>query len=199
MTKNIIIAFLLVVDVFMLLFLLRTSDSSVETGRNYYVLQQLAYDYRRIIQSDSVRKIPSDLIIISTSKDTISIDSVVNNTPKLIIRYSSLNCHTCIDSLVQNAKQVSQLLGRDNICLFANYNSESDFRQFWRTNNLYFRIYSVESKIINADDFDTPYMFVLNPDHTISHLFIPHKTIPEMTKWYLDIICDYLTSFQKEQ
>lgn len=199
MKKNVIIVFLLVVDAFLLFFLLRTSNSTIETGRNYYVLQQLAYDYRRIIQSDSLRTITSDLKIISTSKDTVTIDSVVNKSPKLIIRYSSLNCHTCIDSLVQNARQVSQSLGRDNICLFANYNSESDFRQFWRSNNLYFRIYSVESKIINADDFDTPYMFVLNPDHTISHLFVPHKTIPEMTKWYLDIVYGYLTSFPKDK
>ncbi|MBO7598763.1 MAG: hypothetical protein J6T70_17130 [Bacteroidales bacterium] len=192
MTKNIIIVFLLVLDICMMAFFLHYIKEEGINKRQQYVYQNIAYDYRKLIQADSSRMILQNIDIVNTHKQKEVIDSVLRKNPILVIRYSSLSCHTCIDSVVNKARLLSQTLGRENICIFANYHSDSDFKVFWRTNNNYFRIYSVVSAIKRIDKFNTPYMFVLNNDKTISHLFIPHKEIPEMTKWYLDVVQQYL-------
>lgn len=192
MAKNIIIAILLIVDICMMIVLLQVNSNNNTIIRQQYVNQNLAYDYRLTLQNDESRFFPNDIAIEDPQKNQVFIDSIIGNCPKLVIRYSSLNCHTCIDSLVTNAKNLSQILGRDNICIFAKYHSDSDFRVFWRTNNNYFRIFQAESQITRLDSINKPYMFVLNSNKTISHIFLPHKEIPEMTKWYLDIVTNHI-------
>lgn len=184
---------MLIVDICMMFFLLQENSNNNTIMRQQYVNQNLAYDYRLTLQYDECRFFPDDIVIEDPQNNQLFIDSIIDNCPKLVLRYSSLNCHTCIDSLVTNAQKLSQVLGRDNICIFAKYHSDSDFRVFWRTNNNYFRIFQVESQITRLDSINKPYMFVLNSDNSISHLFLPHKEIPEMTKWYLDVVTEYLT------
>ncbi|MCQ2975932.1 MAG: hypothetical protein MJ211_14120 [Bacteroidales bacterium] len=128
----------------------------------------------------------SNINVLNNNDQYIKLEDIIKNKPKLIIRYTSLTCNSCVDTLITYAKKVVKRIGRENVIVFAQYESLRDFHLFNRINKNYIDIYRVEDKITKLDYSDTPYMFILNPDKSISHLYIPHKEVPHLISWYFN-------------
>ena len=68
-----------------------------------------------------------------------------------------------------------------------------DFHLFKKNSRSYnierWPCYSI-TEVSTVDDLNTPYCFVLNPDMTMSAVFIPEKALPSVTSLYLQGILD---------
>ena len=106
------------------------------------------------------------------------------DSPKLILRYSNLNCHTCIDEQLKNLKSFADSAHcSDKILLFTTCETDVYMRQFKRANKIHFPIFNL-GKLANEQlrDIGMPYMFVLSPqDNRIQCMFVPQKELPNLT------------------
>ena len=87
------------------------------------------------------------------------------NENKLILRYSELNCQTCIDEQIKNLNIYADSIGADRILLFTNYETDVYMRRFKKLNKIKFAIYNMKAdanKLLK--DIGLPYMFVLSPN-----------------------------------
>ena len=124
----------------------------------------------------------------------------VNNTgcawdcsrSRIIIRYSELNCNVCIDSLFSCIDNHLNKKEKQQIHILASYHNRNDLLIFKRINNLSYPIYRIDSLGISLENLNEPFIFVLNKDYSISHLFIPHKERPQDTRRYLNIVLSYI-------
>ena len=109
-----------------------------------------------------------------------------------IIRYSELNCNVCIDSLFSCIDNHLNKKEKQQIHILASYHNRNDLLIFKRINNLSYPIYRIDSLGISLENLNEPFIFVLNKDYSISHLFIPHKERPQDTRRYLNIVLSYI-------
>lgn len=113
------------------------------------------------------------------------------NENKLILRYSELNCQTCIDEQIKNLNIYADSIGVDRILLFTNYETDVYMRRFKKLNKIKFAIYNMKAdanKLLK--DIGLPYMFVLSPNKKmrVQYMYIPQKEIPILTSSYLNMV-----------
>lgn len=111
---------------------------------------------------------------------------------KLVLRYSELNCNTCIDEQINNLNKISQNLGIENIILLTSYEHYTYMQKFKKVNKIKFAIYKIQDELEkDLEDIGLPYYFVLNNSNfRINNTYIGMKEIPELTTTYLKHIKD---------
>lgn len=189
MVKNIIIAILLILSAYCLLFLGRRVDP--ESG-NLQALNVICDDYLAIVGNDQSRFLNQGLSIVDSESYPKSAGELVGTGSRLVIRYSELNCQSCIDTILFYANDFASKCGKNKVAIWASYSYMRNYSIFLRMNKYDLDIYNVADTVLNIDSRNMPYAFVLNEDLTISHLFIPHKEFPKMTKWYFSEVEKYL-------
>lgn len=164
--------------------IIKEKDESVKT-----LLQNniLAYE-------TSGKKINS-LVKIESETEELFLNALMKRRRKsiLILRYSDLNCHSCIDNQISIMKDMSKLIGRENILILATYKYERDFYLFKKMSKLNgIMIYNTKNIDMPLDNYGKPYVFVLDLNMVISSIFIPHNDYDELTKsYYKYLISNY--------
>jgi len=121
----------------------------------------------------------------------ISIAELLNNNPKVIFRYSELNCRLCIEEEIKILQKYINDIGFDNILFFSTYNSTRDLFLFKRINQLHnFRIYNLKEEQLNIpiDRLNIPYVFLIDSSGNIIMLNIPEKTKPEFSEQFYNVV-----------
>ncbi len=127
----------------------------------------------------------------------ISITELLNNSPKIIFRYSGLNCQLCIEEEIKILRKYINDIGFDNILFFSTYNSTRDLFLFKRINQLQnFRIYNLKEEKLNIpiDSINIPYVFLVSSSGHIDILHIPEKTKSEFSEQFYKVIISRLAS-----
>ncbi len=129
---------------------------------------------------------------------SFSLDSIITSTPgeKLVFRFTENNCIDCIKAELLHLEKIAPVIGKDNIILLASYTGTNDLKLFRKAYNPPFSIYNtpLESLAGNQlEDANLPYYFVLNKDLSPHLLFIPEKTLAELTEQYYKMMTDYVT------
>lgn len=109
---------------------------------------------------------------------------------KLVLRYSDLNCNTCIDEQINNLNSNTQQIGIENIILLTTYESYVHMQRFRKVNKIKFPIYNLGNELNkDIEDLGLPYYFILNKDNfRINNMYIAMKEIPKLTSIYLEHI-----------
>ena len=134
----------------------------------------------------------SNKIIYDVNNKEYTLSNVIKEGGRIIIRYSELNCNVCIDSLFSCIDNHLNKKEKQQIHILASYHNRNDLLIFKRINNLSYPIYRTDSLGISLENLNEPFIFVLNKDYSISHLFIPHKERPQDTRRYLNIVLSYI-------
>lgn len=137
------------------------------------------------------RSLADSLYVTDIDGNRRNIKELINET-KLILRYSDLNCHTCIDEQIKNLNKYSDSLGSGRILLFTTYQSAVYMRQFKKANKIKLPIYNLDYNASKKlKDIGTPYMFILSPENLkIQSMYVPQKEIPQLTDNYLKMIIE---------
>lgn len=111
---------------------------------------------------------------------------VANNKSKLMYRYKDINCHTCYDTELKNLNVVFNN-EYDKAVILCSYRNERDFIVFKKMNFIKFLIFKIDAAAFDwpVENHPSPYYFVLHPDMSVSNVFIPEKSRPELTELYL--------------
>lgn len=128
--------------------------------------------------------------IVTDEKGNKRLLSEIIKGSKLILRYSDLNCNTCIDEQINNLNKNIQQIGDENIILLTTYENYVYMQRFRKANRIKFAIYNVDDNLNNEiGDIGMPYYFILCEDNfRISNMFIGMREIPELTTDYLESI-----------
>lgn len=132
------------------------------------------------------------LLLTDVNGLKVKLRDVINEN-KLILRYSELNCQTCVDEQINNLNTYADSIGVDRILLFTNYETDVYMRRFKKLNKIKFAIYNMKTdanKLLK--DIGLPYMFVLSPNikMRVQYMYIPQKEIPLLTSSYLKMVKD---------
>ncbi len=190
MVRKVVLYILILWTLVLSFYCYRLLDRLDSVDPNLTLYQIMSNDYMKTIKNGQ-SSLLGDFVIKNANDEPIVLDSILTNNI-LVVRYSELDCNVCVDTLINYAKKMSSQIGSDRIVVFAKVTNKRDFHLLSRTNKNELNIYQVNSDITRHDGNSYTYMFVLNIDHTISHLFIPHKEYPNMIVWYLGVIRDYL-------
>jgi len=126
-----------------------------------------------------------------------SIVGLLNDSPKIIFRYSELNCQLCIEDEIQILKKYIDAIGFDNILFFSTYNTTRDLFLFKRMNQLQdFEIYNLKEEKLNipVDSLNIPYVFVVDSFGNVFMLHIPERTKPEYSEQFYKVVISRLAS-----
>ena len=128
--------------------------------------------------------------IKGSDSNEILLGNVVGERPKLIFRFSELNCTTCVDSQFYMIKKYQQIVGASNIIILTSSNSERNAFLFNRDEHLQCPVYSVpfDELGLPIEDLNIPYYFIVDKDLTAKLIHIPAKELPLFTDEYFSVL-----------
>ena len=145
-----------------------------------------ASDYWSMVMTDSCHALDADMPIRDAAGESLALSDIAVDGDVLVVRYSELNCNSCVDSLMKKMGEFAERGGmRNRIAVFANYENYHDFRLFCSLNKAKLNIYHVKGLPLGQEAVETPYMFLLHGDMTVTNFFVTHKEMPGATDRYL--------------
>jgi hypothetical protein len=172
-------------EIFKLNQLLNTSNDSIMNlnirMNNIFLNFSIMFDYQSF-------NIDSNTVLLDESDNIVFLKQLVDKKPKLIFKYSTLNCNVCVDEQISLLKEASKKIGSENIIILANYNSPKELSQFARMNQINFKVFNLRNVEFTAIDKGLPYYFILDESISLKLLFIPIKGDTFLTQKYFDKI-----------
>ena len=165
------------------------SELRQDTGERLGILEMQKEDRMYEIQFNG-QLIDKELTVIDTDGKQKKIGDLIIDNPKLVFRFSELNCDKCIDAQIRNLNEYVDSIELQNIILLTDFQSLEYMRSFQKSNKVKFPIYNMEAEIDSVlVNIDLPYFFVLTPqEERIQCMYIPHKEIPFLTEVYLSSV-----------
>jgi len=119
--------------------------------------------------------------------------SDIINEPTLVFRFSELHCEICIDQEVKKLNEYFPKL-KNRAIILTTYNNTRDFNIFRRLNQVKMPVYKLEKNLnLDIEEAYIPYLFVLDSNLKIHHLFVPDKLFPNVSNsFYEGFITRYL-------
>lgn len=195
MYKRLTIGILVILNLGILLLLLSNKNrntpvialefqSYIDENQNRFALQN---SFNNEHLSDS-------LLLLSIDEDTVyACDVFAKNS--LVLRYSFMNCNSCIEFEQEMLKKYASDI--NSIYILATYenyrNLYLDIHEFQSSElNVEFYLIPIESKPLNQiEDISIPYYFCIDQKLKVTNTFIPTKTEPELTNIYLSSLKSY--------
>lgn len=120
----------------------------------------------------------------------VSLNTLFDKRPKLVLRYSEINCMTCVDSSLVYIEKYKNIIGPENIIILASYQRQQDINTFKRVSKVHFKVYNTQNNIISlpTEKLNSPFLFVTDQTLVAQGVFLPEKTIPKLTEMYFQII-----------
>lgn len=116
--------------------------------------------------------------------EKIQMGSIISG-PALVLRYSELNCQSCVDLILEELMTFSTF-NEENILLLAYYKEPSYLYQFKRMNRLQYPVFSIKNTGLPPDTLNVPYLFLLDQSLQVSNVFIPEEGDTASIKQYLN-------------
>ena len=135
---------------------------------------------------NSELNIKNNFSVTDSSGKSISFSKLIRDKKVLVFRYSQLSCTSCVDVQLQRLEQFAKRIGFDRVIVLTTYTSIKELNMYKKVNNLSFDMYNIPIGTLKTEMelSNTPYFFTVNINKHIENIFIPIKTIPELTEEY---------------
>jgi len=146
---------------------------------------------QRLLSQNSYFKISRSLKLSKENGEEVVLSKLLDNEYKIVFRYSEFTCMDCIRKEMGNMKALSEKIGKNNILVLASFDNQRDFYINKRVNNIDLPIYNIPLKSLDntIENFNIPYIFILDKDCSVSNIFLPYRDMPHLTEEYFkDII-----------
>lgn len=126
----------------------------------------------------------------SLKRDTLSSYIENLNSPVLMLRVKETSCQTCVSNELDKIKELKE--NGIKCVLLATY-SPSVIGKLLRIKHCKdVPVFQVPNDFLYndwyAERFESPYYFVLHPNKKASDFFLPEKTKPELTEFYIQSV-----------
>jgi hypothetical protein len=167
---------------------------SIYKSRNEAYTNQLNYQKNIMnfqLFSEGAR-LDHSLLLKSEKSDSQLLHNVLDRA-KLVLRYSELNCQTCVDAMLTQLQNNGNF-NTSNCLLLAYYRNPAYLYQFKRMNRLQLPVYSINKTGLPPDTLNIPYFYLLDKDLRVSNVFIPEEGDTSLIAAYLRFAAKRLQS-----
>lgn len=148
----------------------------------------------QILLSENINFMISPYFELTGEDDSkYKLSEILNNDQTLIFRYNEFSCSDCIYDEMGNLKELAKKIGEKNIIILASYENKRNLYVNKRVNGINFEVYNIPHNSLDntLDNYNFPYMFILDKDFKARNLFIPNKFSVQATKEYFMHISKY--------
>jgi hypothetical protein len=124
---------------------------------------------------DEGKAINPGVEFVTLNSDSVKINRIITDIPKIVFRYSELNCWSCIERiLVQCERYEKYDCIKKNIIIVANYKEFRAFKVNFDIYNFSFDsyLYSNNFETLINDVNEMPYMMVIDTNFTANMFFV---------------------------
>jgi hypothetical protein len=166
---------------------LQIRSDSIKQFENHEDIFLLNYSLMYEFQGE---RIDNAIIFLDEDNNKISLKQLFNHKPRLIFKYSSLNCNVCVDEQITLLKKASEKIGSGNIMIITDYNSPRELSQFVRMNQIDFKVLNLRNMNLTMIDKRFPYYFILDESYSLKLLYIPIKGDTSITQKYFETVSE---------
>ena len=141
-----------------------------------------------IMLTQGVYKLSPQMYFYTELGDSIALSQLKKKKNTLVLRYSYLNCRSCVDNAIARLLEFTNQNDDIDVLLLGSYQNNKDLKIFKQINKNVANVYMIKHLEVPIEDENIPYLFILDEDMQILDLFIPRKEIPELTREYLEKI-----------
>lgn len=145
--------------------------ANLQESNNYQLNYQRNIMYFQLYSEGT--KLNHLLLLKNEKADSLLINTITGS-PKLVLRYSELNCQSCVDAMLTQIQSNSNI-SNENILLLAYYKNPAYLYQFKRMNQLQLPVYSIKNTGLPPDTLNLPYFYLLDKDLRVSNVYIPEE------------------------
>ncbi len=117
-------------------------------------------------------------------------------TDKTIVIYISMYyCKDCVNFVLEHIKILNDRISRDKVVILADKYIPRDINVFARANGIKNNFYTPEDRKLQdkMENVGMPVVFIADKNSgDISHVFVPHKEVPQYFAKYIDIVAEYM-------
>lgn len=131
------------------------------------------------------------LEVFDTNGNKRTLSKIIDGN-KLVLRYSELNCNTCVNKQIELLNLYVDSIGADHIILLTNYDSNFYMKQFKRISKIKYPIFNIGANLNECiPDIERPYFFIIDSNFRINSTYVPQIDESSVTKTYLRQILQY--------
>lgn len=108
------------------------------------------------------------------------------NEECLVFRFSGEACNVCIDFVLEKIKGRFENFAENDRILLIGSNINPRVKDNYYGKKIL--SYSSENMGIPFEEYNIPFLFVIDRDRITKLVFIPEKAVPELTDFYLDTV-----------
>lgn len=186
--KKLILAILSVLTV-AVFFYSTVTNSTQKLAENGRVKKK--EDSSKFVEKNSEgKKITSTIKLFDNQGKQIDLKDILNDSPKLIFRFSQMDCKACIDEEFDRIKRLSKQIGINNVLIITDYENPRNLRLFIKMNLIDVAVYNCEKFDLLIEERGlSPYVFLLSKEGYTQKVHYLDKSSVESTKeFYKDIL-----------
>ena len=198
MKNRIALFFLLFIASITLLFYLLNREMEAKYNQHQWETLELENSFNKMneeLNKTLTHTTVQNIIIEDTLLQQLSLSDLVSRSPVLIFRFSELACTACYETEFLSLRNIFPNT-KQQIVFLSSYGEKRHFIMFKRSNQIEFPFFRIPQDAFDwaLEDYGLPYYFVLHPDLTVSHIYIPDAVLPELNRQYLEEVKKYLSS-----
>ena len=168
----------------------RKGVDSVEADNVDRVVSVFAQDlYYEQLTENQVFIVKEELVSINESLD---LNHLLNQMSQLVIlRISDQNCSVCVDAELEELENLQKKLTEKQVVVLASFENKRELRILTEgVKKLGVPIFSIRFDKVHLpiEEVNIPYYFMLDSDWSVSNVFIPKKSFPDLTNTYFNAI-----------
>lgn len=115
---------------------------------------------------------------------------LLKSGPKLVFRYSEVNCQTCVESEIVPLINFMAENGNDKVIFLTTYQDRKYLLDFKRFNKIKTEIYNIPENGLGLpiEKLNIPYLFVIDANMQTNLIFIPEKNRENVSLTYYKIV-----------
>lgn len=140
-------------------------------------------------------EISSNIELLNEHNEVVKLSNIINGDKILIYRFNEFSCAPCVYEQIAEFQNCRATLPV-SIIFIASYKNSRDLYINKRVNSIDVPIYNLPlgSFKNELENFNLPYVFVLDKCFNVSSLFIPDKNLPSLTKKYIENLNNIILS-----
>ena len=197
MKPKIVLFFLLFFASITLLFYILNRQMETDYNRRQRVTLEMEQSFNRMNEELNKTLINTEfqkIMLEDTLSNEVPLSKLASQSPLLIFRFSELNCSSCYETELFSLHDFFSTKNRQ-IAILGSYRERRHYIMFKRGNRIELPFYRIPHDAFDwtLEDYGSPYYFILHPDMTVSHIYIPDQVFPELNKQYLERVKNFLS------
>jgi len=131
----------------------------------------------------------SQEFIDESGKPNCLIDLLKGYPFRIILRYSQIGCHPCIDKTIKLFQEEFPDTLKNRVILLSKLSTRKDLVIFRRIHNIMNPLYQYDENLTQIDRLNIPYFIIINKEGVIAKVFIPQEGVNDkLTRVYLKLL-----------